>query len=129
MASPYGYIDAGDGYLLCKINPGGRCFALATQELMTIPRGGLKKVPKRWLQIRRAPTIIWKPGASPDVTSTMESEMVDLQGAGGLGADAAGAGHDLSPSDQVFVLVGGGVLMGLIGFGAALFARAPRADA
>ncbi len=121
MAIPYAYYDTPDGLMLCKINPGGRCFLIATQELVVVPRARLKPVPKRWLMIKRAPTIIWKPGASPDVTSAIESEMVALSGA--LGA------AELSPGDQVFMLVGGGLLIGVISYGAALFGRAPRASA
>jgi hypothetical protein len=116
MATPYAYYDTPDGLMLCQINPGGRCFLIATQELVVARRGQLKPVPKRWLMIKRAPTIIWKPGASPDVTSVVESEMVALRG----------APAELAPNDQVFMLVGGTLLIGVIGFGAALFGRAPR---
>jgi hypothetical protein len=119
MVVPFAYYDTPDGLMLCKINPGGRCFALATQELLIARRGQLKPVPKRWLMIKRAPTIIWKPGASPDVTSAIESEMVDLQGAS-FGAS------ELAPADQVFMIVGSGVLLGLIGFGVALAGKPSR---
>lgn len=120
MPGTYAYVDRGDGLALCKVSPGRVCWTYATNEGLSIRKHPLQPVPKRFLQARRAPSVLWKPDASPDVVNATDVEMVDLVGA--LGADAPG----LSASDQVFMLIGGGTLIGILGFAAALMSKEPR---
>ncbi len=115
----YGYVDRGDGLALCQVKPGRVCWTFSTNEGLSIRKHPVQPVPKRFLAARRAPSVLWKQGADPDVVNATDVEMIDLNGASMFGA------AELSAADQVFMLVGGGLLIGVITFAAGLFGRAP----
>jgi hypothetical protein len=120
MAGTYGYIDRPAGLVLCQVQRATKsCHVFATGAGLSLRKHPLRPVPTPYLQNRRAPSVIWKPGADPAVVDATEIEMIDLAG---FGAPAA----ELSASDQVFMLVGGGLLIGILGFGAMLMSKEPR---
>lgn len=121
MPGTYAYVDRGDGLALCQVKPGRVCWTFTTNEGLSIRKHPLQPVPKRFLQARRAPSVLWKPGADPDVVNATDVEMIDLVGAGSFGAPG-----ELEAADQVFMLVGGGVLIGILSFAAMLMSKEPR---
>ncbi len=79
----YGYLDMGEGLGLIQVHPGQKVgYSFYDGKDISLKGRKLLPVPRRWLQIHRAPTVIFKPDASPDVTNAVDIEMVDLAGAG-----------------------------------------------
>lgn len=82
MASQYIYVEETDGFVLCQLNPDRKSCASFVQGRINLRGRRTRPVPKNYLARKHAPTVIWKPNASPDVTNAVGVEMVDLHGFG-----------------------------------------------
>lgn len=81
MQGTYGYFDQGDGVVLVKRVGYNQGHVYYSGELVNLKGAHLMTVPKKYLAARRAPSVLWKPNANPDVKNAIEVEMIDLQGA------------------------------------------------
>jgi hypothetical protein len=81
--SDYRYFDMGDGLALAVINPDRKALTVVYSGEM-IPMYGhgvrLLPVPRQFAARRRAPNVIWKKTADPDVKNAVDVEMVSLGG-------------------------------------------------